>query len=84
MTGGDAWGINVRQSGDDVAISFPQIANLGFQIEWTPGLSPPVVWQPLDVPGNRPSYLPTNFTATISDAIAGTAFKYYRVRVFEP
>jgi len=84
MTGGDAWGINVRQSGNAVEISFPQIAGLGFQVEWTRGLSPPVVWQPLDVSGNRPSYSPTNFTATISDAITGTPFKYYRVRVLEP
>ena len=84
MTGGDAWGINVRQSGNTVEISFPQIANLGFQVEWTPGLSPPVVWQPLDVSANRLFYYPTSFTTTISDAIASTPFKYYRVRVFEP
>jgi len=81
---GDAWGINVRQSGNTVEISFPQIANLGFQVEGTPGLSPPVVWQPVNVSGNRPYYSPTNFTATISDAITGTPFKYYRVRVLEP
>jgi hypothetical protein len=74
----------VRQSGDAAEISFLQIANLGFQVEWTPGLSPPVVWQPLDVVGNRPLYSPTNFTATISDAIGNAPFKYYRVRVFEP
>ncbi len=84
IIGGDAWGIKVRQSGNAVEISFPQIANLGFQVEWTPALSPPVVWQPLDVPGNHPAYPPTNFTATISDAIASTPFKYYRVRVLEP
>ena len=87
MTGGDAWGIDVRHSGNAIEISFAQIANLGFQVEWTPDLSPPFVWQPLDVPGNHPSYPPTNFTATISDAIdtiSGTPFKSYRVRVFEP
>jgi len=84
MTRGDGWGVNVRQAGNAVEISFPQIANLGFQVEWTAGLSPPVVWRPLDIPGNDPSYSPTNFTATISDAITGTSLKYYRVRVIEP
>jgi hypothetical protein len=53
-------------------------------IEWTPSLSPPVVWQPLDVPGNRPSYPPSGFTATVSDTISVWPFKYYRARVFEP
>jgi len=84
MTGGDAWGMKVRQSGNAVEISYLQIANRGFLVEWTQSLSAPVVWQPLDVSGNRPSYPPTNFTATISDAIRGTPFKYYRARVFEP
>jgi hypothetical protein len=84
MTGGDAWGMKVRQSGNAVEISYLQIANRGFQVEWTPSLSPPVVWQPLDVSGNRPSYPLTDFTVTISDTISGTPFQYYRVRVFEP
>jgi glucose/arabinose dehydrogenase len=84
MTGGDAWRINVRHAGTAVEISFPHIANLGFLVEWTPGLSPPIVWQPLDVAGNQLFYSPVTFTATISDAITGTPFKYYRVRVFEP
>ena len=74
----------MRQSGNAVEISYPQIANRGFQVEWARSLSSPVLWQPLDAPGNRPSYPPTNFTATISDAIDDAPFKYYRVRVFEP
>ena len=84
MTGGDAWGMRVRQSGNAVEISYLQIANRGFQIEWTPSLSPPVVWQPLAVSGNRPSYPLTSLNTTISDAITDTLFKYYLVRVFEP
>ena len=84
MAGGDEWGISVRRSGNSVEISFAQIANLGLQVEWTLSLSPPVVWQPLDVPGNSPSYPPNTFTASISDPISGAPFKYYRVRVIEP
>src|SRR5689334_25305509 len=38
LAGNDAWKINVQQSGDTVEISFPQLANRGFQVEWTPGL----------------------------------------------
>ena len=84
MTYGDAWGINVRQSGHDVEISFPQIANRGFQVESAPGMTSPISWQPLDVPANRPVFSPTNFTAVVTDTITNTPFKFYRVRVFEP
>lgn len=81
---GDAWRIQVRQSGDSVEVTFPQLANRGFLVEWTPSLSPPVSWQPLDVPGNRPFFSSKPATATVSDSISDGSRRYYRVRVFEP
>jgi glucose/arabinose dehydrogenase len=84
MLYGDAWKITVRQTGDRVEISYPQIANRGFQVEWAPGLGSTGSWQPLDVPANRPFFAATDFIATIADTITNTPFRFYRVRVFEP
>ena len=84
LTAGDAWKINVRQTGDTVEISFLQIANRGFQVESASSLAMPISWEPLDVPANRLWFSPTNFSATISDAITNAPFKFYRVRVVEP
>jgi hypothetical protein len=84
MAGDDFWRIDVRQSGNAVGISYPQIAHLGFQVEWSPGLESAVSWQPLDVPGNRPFFAAANSTATVTDVITNAAFRFYRVRVFEP
>ena len=84
LVGADAWKINVRPAGNTVEISFPQIANRGFQVESAPSMTSPISWQPLDVPANRPLFSPTNFTAVVTDTITNTPFKFYRVRVFEP
>ena len=74
----------MRHSGNAVEISYPQIANRGFQVEWSADLAPPASWRPLDVPGNRPSFPATNSTATVTDVITDTPFRFDRVRVFEP
>ena len=84
LAGGDAWRISARQNGGEVEITFPQIANRGFMVEWTATLSSGATWQPLDAPANRPFFSANDFTATVIDAIPGTPFKFYRVRVFEP
>ncbi len=84
LAGGDAWEIRVRQYGNAVEISFPQIANRGFQVEWASSLASPISWQPLDVPGNRPFFPSSNTIATVTDIITDTPFRSYRVRVFEP
>ena len=81
---GDAWKIDVRQNGNTVEVSFPQIANRGFEVQTTTGLASPISWQTLDVPANRPFFSATNFTALVTDTITNTPFKFYRVRVFEP
>lgn len=83
MSGGDAWKIDAQPGGDAVAISFPQIANRGFQVEWASALVSPTSWQPLDVAANRPFFSRTNFTTTVTDAITNAPFRFYRVRVFD-
>jgi mono/diheme cytochrome c family protein len=84
LASGDSWKISVQQRGATVEIVFPQIANRGFQVEWTPSLTPPVNWQPLDVPGNQPFFSAVNLTGTITDTIADDPFRFYRVTVLEP
>ena len=84
LAGDDFWKIEVRLSGNAVEISFPQIAHRGFQVEWSSGLESAGSWQPLDVAGNRPFFAAANSTATVTDVITNAAFRFYRVRVFEP
>ena len=84
MSDAEAWKISVRLAGATVEISYPQIANRGFQVEWSADLTQPGSWRPLDVPGNRPFFPATNSTSIVTDVITSTPFRLYRVRVFEP
>ena len=84
QSGGDAWKVAVRQNGNAVEISFPQVANRGFVVEWTASLSAPIVWQPVALPTSQTFFAPTNSTAVVADTISDAPFKFYRVRVVEP
>ena len=84
MSDAEAWKISVRLAGATVEISYRQIANRGFQVEWSADLTQPGSWRPLDVPGNRPFFPATNSTSIVTDVITSTPFRLYRVRVFEP
>jgi hypothetical protein len=81
---GDAWDIGALRSVSTVEITFDQIANRGFEVQWADDLSSPVLWRTLDTPANRPFISATNFTATVSDSLSNSPARYYRVRVFEP
>jgi mono/diheme cytochrome c family protein len=80
----DPWKISVRLGSNSVGIIFPHIANRGFEVQTTTNLAPPVQWQLLNVPDNRPFYSATDFTDTVTDALTNVSFKFYRVRVYEP
>jgi len=84
LQGGDAWDVTARRSGNTVEITFDQIANRGFEVQWTDVLSLPIPWRTLDTPANRPFISATNFTAIVTDTFTNSPAKYYRVRVFEP
>jgi mono/diheme cytochrome c family protein len=79
----DHWRIEVQQIADKVQITFAQIANRGFELQWASDLSAPASWQPLDTPANRPFFSATNFSAVIEDVLTNAATRFYRVRVFE-
>ncbi|HKS35814.1 MAG TPA: PQQ-dependent sugar dehydrogenase [Verrucomicrobiae bacterium] len=84
LQGGNAWDVAARPSGNTIEITFDQIANRGFEVQWADVLSSPVLWRTLDTPANRPFISATNFTATVTDTFSNSPAKYYRVRVFEP
>jgi glucose/arabinose dehydrogenase/mono/diheme cytochrome c family protein len=80
----DLWKVALRPGENSVGIIFPHIANRGFEVQAASSLSPPVQWQVLDVPDNRPFYSATNFIDTINDALTNMSFRVYRVRIYEP
>src|SRR5262249_47653865 len=54
LAGTNAWRITIQQTDTNVGITFPQIANRGFEVQYLDQLLNPVPWMPLDVPGNKP------------------------------
>jgi uncharacterized repeat protein (TIGR03806 family) len=78
----DFWNISATTSNGFAQIQFDQIANRGFEVQVMTNLQP-LIWNPLDVPANRPLFSATNFPASVPDLVDGNS-KFYRVRVFEP
>ena len=86
---GEAWRISTRKVSGGMQISFPQIANRGFELQWTPNLTERDSWRPLDVPGNRPFFSAVDRESVVVDPVfnpphGSPAQRFYRVRVFEP
>jgi hypothetical protein len=62
-------------NGNVVSFSFPTAANHTYTVQYTSGLEEPVLWQTLNaVIGN-------NAVFTVTDVIAQTGNRFYRVRV---
>ena len=61
-----------------------QIANRGFEVEYTCVPLNQSSWSPLNTAGNRPQFSVLNRTAAIDDLISTNAARFYRVRVYEP
>ncbi|HZO83813.1 MAG TPA: hypothetical protein VFC26_01290, partial [Verrucomicrobiae bacterium] len=78
----DYWSIRASANGQSIAVSVPQIANRGFEVERTLSMSP-TTWRPIDVVANRPFFSATNRLLTVEDPTNAPA-GFYRVRVFEP
>jgi hypothetical protein len=77
------WGsATMAVSDGSVLISYPQVANRGFEVQSAGSLNTNAIWQPLDVPENAPFYSATNRVWTTPDALASTN-RFYRVRPFE-
>ncbi len=78
----DAWGIGIERSGNNVNVVIPQVANRGFEVQWSTNLMSTSVWRFLNVPENCPQFSTSNRTHRVPDAV-GADPKFYRVRVYE-
>ncbi len=66
------------------AVRFTQAANRATPVEIATNLTPPLAWQFLNVPENRPLHPASANAVTISDGATNAAQKFYRVRVTAP
>jgi uncharacterized repeat protein (TIGR03806 family) len=78
------WQIDIQQTNDVVQIVYPQIANRGFEVQYSLNLPAGGSWLPLNVPQNAPFFPATNGTAVVTDPNVTEPNKYYRVKVFAP
>ncbi len=79
------WKVDVRMSGTNAQIIYPQIANRAFEVQLRTNLDATATpWLPLNVPGNTPFYSLTDFTNTVTDITGSATNKIYRVRVSAP
>ena len=78
------WGLNIERSSEGVEITYPRLANRGFEIQWTTDPAHPATWRFLDHPDNRPLISATNGVASLTEVLSPGPFKFYRARIFEP
>ena len=76
------WSIGAAVNAQSIQVLVPQIANRGFEVQRSMKLSTPL-WQPLDLPANRPFFSATNRLLVVEEPKTN-ASGFYRVRVFEP
>ena len=77
------WSISAQIAGSSIEVTWPQVANRGFELQRRQVLSGTQQWSALDVAGNEPFFSSTNRTGRVFDGATNAAF-YYRVRVFAP
>jgi len=80
----DVWTMAARQETEKIVLTFPHLANRGFELQVSSNLSDPNGWLPWDAPENRPLFSGTNFQANISIPLTNTPVQFYRLRIYEP
>jgi glucose/arabinose dehydrogenase len=78
----DFWSVAIERAGAAVNVVVPQIANRGFEVQWTTNLMSTSVWRFLNVPENCPQFSSSNRIDRVPDT-TDAASKTYRVRVYE-
>jgi hypothetical protein len=82
---GQAWSMGIQLDTNLVEITFPQIANRRFQVQFSEDLGKVRGWQALEVSDNRPFVSASNRVGVVRDPLGGhPSSRYYRVRVEEP
>jgi hypothetical protein len=80
----EAWKIAAERDISGLTVTYPGIANRGFEVEWNTDISSSALWKPLNTPGNRPFFSSTNRLVRVPCGIADGPTRFYRVRVYEP
>ena len=81
--GADAWKLSIARSNALAQVKYLQVANRGFEVQYTTNLVAPVSWQVLNVPANAPNFAAISHTNVVPDSITNS-MRYYRARVFAP
>jgi hypothetical protein len=79
----DVWKISIAKSNAVAEVTFLQIANRGFEVQFATNLVSPVSWQVLDVPANAPFFAASTRMNVVPDAVTNST-KFYRARIFTP
>ena len=77
------WSVSVQRTDNGLEVTWPQVANRGFELQRRQALSGAAQWSALDAPGNEPFFSAINRTARVFEGMTN-AESYYRVRVFAP
>ena len=81
----DFWpGVTPQLTGDVLTMSYPRVANRGFEVQANTNITNTTGWRFLDVPENRPYFAATNQPVAVPDSVTNAAGKFYRMRVYEP
>jgi hypothetical protein len=79
------WRIGIMTTNKSaVKITFPQVANRGFEVQCSTTPLNSTAWSMLDVTGNQPFFSGSNRIMMVEDIISTNAARFYRVRVYEP
>lgn len=79
----DVRGITSIEPGEGISIRFEQVANRGYEIQWTENVFDEN-WMPLNAPYNQPFFSAFNLMRNVSDAETSAHHRIYRLRVYEP
>ena len=77
-------GATVERTGTSVVVTYPRVANRGFEVQSATNLSASPSWEALNVAENHPYFAASNSVVNVPDSISNAPSKYYRVRVYEP
>lgn len=81
---GQRWTISAHAEPDLLVVTFPHLANRGFDLQTSANPFDPASWTSLDDPDNRPLISATNFETRIAVPLTNSPARFYRVRVYEP
>lgn len=84
LAGADVWGIALERRPDAVQLRFRRAANRAYEIQAATLLAEPGVWEPLDVPENRPVFPAAPGETTVLLPATHSVSGFFRVQLRAP